>query len=318
VGADGEVEPADGILLISGNGDQKDPRVAFNGGRYLVTYTDTSADAPRARATRVGLDGQVIDAGGFTLGAALGASRAPDVACNGTSFYVVFENRDGVYGQYVGSGGITGPAQKLADGAINPQIAWNGSQYLAVWNQVPVELQDGPATDLDIAARIIHADATPAAVTVVTTAPGNQEQPSVAGGAGRFLISWHQDGALVAQLHGEGGQPVVFGRSIVGRPALAGNSHGFVMSWTARVDEEVRVLGAALDGSLKPTSSWISIRLPMAGDDDADDKRPAISLAGDGEYAMVTWQDHVASGATTLWARPTMAQDPFLLCTLPD
>jgi hypothetical protein len=208
--------------------------------------------------------------------------------------------------------GRVGPVATLAWKAAAPRIAWNGSDYLVVWSALG-------GADTDVAARIVHADATPGPGAVIERA-GDQVLPAVAAGGGRFLLAWNERGALAGARFDaqETMKPVMLARSpMLGRPALAGGAGGWALSWTADLGDEIQVVGMALDPALARTSSWISVRLPAAGDADIDDKQPAIATAGDGEFAMVTWQDYADTGAPTVWARPTTAQAPFLVSALP-
>ncbi len=319
VGADGEVEPAGGILIVGGAGDQSRPRVAWNNGRYLVVYADDSAGHNRIRGARVDSGGTVLDAGGFAIGMPLELGHSPDVASNGTSFYAVWYGDCGVAscpgnvrGQFISSSGNVGPAVTLKYQAAAPAIAFDGNQYLCVWT----DLAGG---DYDLGARYIHADGS-AAATLAIARPGAQLFPSLAAGAGQFLVSWNEDGAVMAARLKDGAvldQPAIMARNAIGSPALAGNDYGFALAWTQRLDGEVQVRGMALGPSGKQYSAWISVRLPIADDDAIDSKQPAIAFGGNGE-AMVTWQDHADNGATTIWARPTVTSDPFLVSALPE
>ncbi len=311
VGADGAIEPPQGILLIGAAGDQKHPQVAFTNGRYLVVYTDSSSDANRVRAARVSLDGVVLDAGGFTLGVALPTTQAADVAGNGTSFYVVYQSGSGVYGQRVSSSGAVGPVAHLSAQATAPRLAWNGNDFLAVWTAI--------GTDLDVGARIIHGDASLGPAAVVSSAAGYQEQPVVAAGAGGFLIAWQDAGALVATTFDPNGmQPVVLARSIVGQPALAGSDQGFAIGVTTIGDGTVAVRSLSLDAHLALVADWTAVRLPAADDGEIDDKHPAIAVDAGGR-ALVSWQDLADDDATTVWARPALSnQGPFLVTALAD
>jgi hypothetical protein len=320
VGADGEVEPAGGILIVGGDGDQSHPRVAWNNGRYMVVYADDSAGYAAVRAAGVDAGGTVRTPGGFALGMPLELGHSPDVASNGTSFYAVWYGDCGavacpgnVRGQFISSSGNVGPAVTLQYQAAAPAIAFDGNQYLCVWT----DLAGG---DYDLGARYIHADGSAAATTLAIARPGAQLFPSLAAGAGQFLLSWNEDGAVIAARMKDGAvidQPTIMARNTIGSPALAGNDHGFALAWTQQLDGEVQVRGMAIDQHGKPYSAWISIRLPAADDARIDAKQPAIAFGGNGE-AMVTWQDHADNGETTIWARPTINTDPFLVSALPE
>ena len=123
------------FTIASGAQLSDPPDVVFGGGQFLVTWTTGS----QVRAARVGIGGNVMDPGGFLVS----AGTAPDVAFDGTNFLVVWQdsrnaNPGDIYGARVSSGGaVLDPSGKaIATGSSTqwvPAVAFNGSNYLVVW-----------------------------------------------------------------------------------------------------------------------------------------------------------------------------------------
>jgi hypothetical protein len=124
---------------------QQDPRVAFGGGVFMVVWADRRfGNTFDMAAARVGLDGTVLDVNGIRIPAKRGwPNGTVDVASNGTDFLTVFSDLRAtfpdIYGARLTAAGVLVDADAfLIRHAMNsgehPRVAFNGSQYLAVWN----------------------------------------------------------------------------------------------------------------------------------------------------------------------------------------
>jgi hypothetical protein len=120
---------------------------------------------------------------------------APDVASDGSGFLVVWQDaRDGVsddvYGARLSFSGavldLAGIAISTAAGAqVAPRVAWDGANFLVVW-------QDGRGADQDVyAARVTTGGVVrdPAGF-VVSAAPGDQRRPDIAGAGTGSFVAW--------------------------------------------------------------------------------------------------------------------------------
>lgn len=137
------IEPLGPIATISrGEGARELPAAADAGGKTLVAWVERGA----LRGVRAALlpSGMEID-----LGASSYAQNAPAVGTNGDSYLVVWpELNDGcatsLSAVVVDRNGHAGLVRRLAMNAnveTRPAIAWNGSEYVVVWeNRGPVQL----------------------------------------------------------------------------------------------------------------------------------------------------------------------------------
>ena len=126
---------------LSGN-----PAVAWNGGEFLVAWTDTR-NGYDVYASIVAANGTVLDPGGVPVSELGGGiyEGGPVIATDGTDFLVVWRDfRDGpqsrIYGARVrGSDGAvldpisipisSGPGEEAV-----PTVAWGGTHYLVAWD----------------------------------------------------------------------------------------------------------------------------------------------------------------------------------------
>jgi hypothetical protein len=153
------------------------PGDVLDGARYPVTV-DPTAGAPRP-IRPVSID--------------------PAVAYDGTNHLVVWTElvtsfQGIIRGALVTPGGSVGDPFDLSNPSDpklsrNPDVAWNGTQYLVVW-----EYQYG-AGDVDIYARFVSAAGAPGTVVRVTDSVRGAFGPAVAGGGSGFLVSWLDDTA---------------------------------------------------------------------------------------------------------------------------
>lgn len=136
----GEVLDQAAIAVAASTGDQTNPVAAWNGREYLVVWADRRSGNPHIYASRVTLNGEVLDKQGMLLSATTGVQDYPRVASDGANWYVVWQDtRSGsndIYGCKVSSDGVpakTNGISTRADNEETPDVAWNGSYYLVVW-----------------------------------------------------------------------------------------------------------------------------------------------------------------------------------------
>jgi hypothetical protein len=139
----GKVLDANGFVIASGDKEQLDPAVAFDGTRYLVAWSEesdpaydifaariTRAGEPRGRAIRVSTGGN--------------ASSAPSIASGNENFLVAWTHwPDGEWQSVLGarvdrSGAVLDPEGLLIDGGESdrsePSVAFDGTAYRVIWN----------------------------------------------------------------------------------------------------------------------------------------------------------------------------------------
>jgi MYXO-CTERM domain-containing protein len=165
----------DGVPIAITTTLHEGPWAAGGTSEYLVAWTDSGADGGSsvARATRVALDGTVVDQGGITLGSTsgygVGIVHAPSsgftVSWEASTYNDYVATIDETTGAVSPAGGYELPGHAVGTG--RPVLASNGSSVLVAWEGVdtqaallgagdapagtPVLLGDAPATDLPVA-----------------------------------------------------------------------------------------------------------------------------------------------------------------------
>jgi hypothetical protein len=146
VNASGTVLDPSGIGISTATGYQEYPAVAFDGTNYIVVCQDyrsgSDEDIHGARVTTLGI---VLDSLGILISIAPGAQSqyAPSVASDGTNYLVVWQDDqngldDDIYGARVtASGTVLDPSgipiSTAADYQESPSVAFDGTNYLVVW-----------------------------------------------------------------------------------------------------------------------------------------------------------------------------------------
>lgn len=119
------------------------PAAGWNGSVYLVVWHEyTSGYGMRLHGMRVAADGQVLDSGGFVIGAHSGSLTWPSVASNGTDFLVVQGSGSSIQAYRVGANGaVLDPTPMVlssgASGLGYPKAAFGAGAYLITWAQAP-------------------------------------------------------------------------------------------------------------------------------------------------------------------------------------
>ncbi len=129
------------IDVCETQGTQSRPAVAAAGSSHLVVWQDDRARNWDIYGARVASDGTVLDPQGFPICQASGGKEYPRVAGGDSCWFVVWgDHRTGtnVFGTRVSfDGEVLDPeGLAIAPGAGSqklPDVAWNGSVFLAVW-----------------------------------------------------------------------------------------------------------------------------------------------------------------------------------------
>jgi len=125
---------------------QHDPSVAFDGSNFLVAWVDNRNMAGAIYAARVSLGGTNLDPAGIPI-CTLASNRGyPSVAFDGTNYLVTWadgrrSDSADIYATRVTRGGSVLDPQGIplvvgGDAHTFPQAAFNGADYLLVWDDV--------------------------------------------------------------------------------------------------------------------------------------------------------------------------------------
>jgi hypothetical protein len=143
VSQQGEILEPIGIPICTAPSLQTDVKIAWGNQNYLAVWTDYRNTNYDIYGARIDPEGNVLDPNGFPISTGSGWESFPDVAWDGTNFFVVWSDDKNdisydIYGTRITSSGEIldprgiqisfGPAMELF-----PTIAFNGTTYLVVW-----------------------------------------------------------------------------------------------------------------------------------------------------------------------------------------
>jgi hypothetical protein len=143
VAANGTLVDRRGTAVSTAPGHQRLPRLAWNGNEFLVVWQDGRSGAD-VYGARVQKDGEVLDPNGIAIEAGPPNQQTPDVASDGESFLVAWEQTASydsfdVAATRLGEDGavLDKPAAKIGAGVHGgrpaPVVAWTGSEYVVGW-----------------------------------------------------------------------------------------------------------------------------------------------------------------------------------------
>jgi hypothetical protein len=163
----GAVLEPDGFQIYSGaNCGNGGIGVTFGSDSYLVVWAkDSGGNNPYdVYGGRVSPDGTIMDPGGFVISSAPNNQDGPDVAFDGTNFFVVWmDNRnavleDDIYGARVSTDGTILDASGIPittepDYQQVPDVVFDGDQYIIAWFDKGDDM-NLKATEIDLSGNI--------------------------------------------------------------------------------------------------------------------------------------------------------------------
>jgi uncharacterized repeat protein (TIGR01451 family) len=162
--------------------------LAWTGGAFLAAWVDTRDGNREIYVAAVAPDGTVLQPGA-RISAAPGVSQTPAIAGDGRARAVAWmDQRDGNQEIYAAAldplGRRIGPERRitsLAGAQSRPQLAWNGTHHLLVW-------QDASTPQSQVHATRLGADAAPVGSPFRIDAEGGQA-PNVAWGGSVWAVT---------------------------------------------------------------------------------------------------------------------------------
>ncbi len=300
-----------GIQIGSAANTQFEPAVAWNGTNYLVAWADDRAGTGYydIYGTQVSSTGTVSSVSGTAISTASREQYAPAITSNGSDFYVAWhDHRSNVtydlYGTRVSSAGsvLTPTGTAISTAALdqwNPAVAWNGTNYVVLWQVVDLSQQLSLQGDVYTARVSDLGVVLDAGGVVVSNAEYGQTVPAVASNGTDSFATWmdfrnlHFDivGSRITNT-GSAQDPlgilVTTGLAPQVAPAVASNGTDSLVAWqdyrSGQPTADIYAARIAADGTiLDPEGIAIST---VAG---SDETSPAV--AWDGTNYLVVWDD---------------------------
>ena len=299
------LDPA-GIAISTAINHHQYPSVVFDGTNCLVVWAD-KRNGPDYDifAARVDTAGSVIDTGGIPVSIVVNNQWWPATAAGGTNCLIVWEDsRNGaktdIYGARLSKGGnVLDPAGMSVSTSANdewlPAIAFNGTNYLVVWE----DYRAGLNSDI-YGVRVSQSGAVldPAGIAV-STAPGNQNWPAVASDGTNYLVVWmdsrsgiypHIYGTRITQggtVLDPNGIAICTAANDQNFPAVAFAGTNYLVAWQDyRSGSSYDIYGARVSqGGAVLDPAGIAICTAAS-----DQWSPA--MASNGASCLVVWQDH--------------------------
>lgn len=189
----GQVLDPDGIKICDEVGFQDKPKVAYGDSLFLVTWADSRNDSAQIRAARVSQQGTVLDPDGFQVTPV--AYCEPPVCFDGTNWMVVWEDvrlgGKSIFGARISQHGVVLDSVGI-DISHNqatcrfPEISFNGTHYLAVW-------QDERTGSKDIWGTRITTDGIPLDTSGIHISNGVDDEwrPDLDFDGTNWYVTWH-------------------------------------------------------------------------------------------------------------------------------
>jgi hypothetical protein len=303
--------PASNPVVGAARGEQHEPALAFDGTNYLVAWRDHRSGISGIYGTRASPTGRVLDPSGIAISTQSG--DIPAVAFDGTNYLVVWAvspacppcGNDDIYGARVSTAGSVLDATPIpitttTSHESSPAVAFDGTNYLVVWEHGPVASISG--TRVSQAGTVLD----PGGIAIST---GDVSSPALAFDGTNYLVVWTA-GASNVDVYGArvsrsgnvldpAGIPISTAASDQFDAAVAFDGTNYLVVWADGRANGSHVYGARVS----PTGSVLDpagIRISEGADGYPD-------LAFDGTNYLVVWWDVRTGGAAIYGARVSPA-----------
>ncbi len=293
-----------GVMLSRNPGAKVSPAVAHDGTNFLVVWTNWTQTTVTLRGARVSGAGTVLDPAGIDISTAAGIKYAPSLAHDGTNFLVVWQDsRSGghdIYGARVnGAGTVLEPSGIPLSTAVNdqtsPSVAYNGTNFLVVWQDARSGVSDIYGTRVNSAGTVLNANG-----ILISVAVGAQERPSVAYNGSDFVVVWEDSRNGNADIYGArvsatgvvrnpSGIPISVNSHDQRRPRVARVGTDSMVVWQATPAYQVHAARLSNTGTVLNASDLILGSYFSFTSD--------VALASDGTSLLAAWSGRVTGGS---------------------
>jgi hypothetical protein len=241
------LDPA-GIPISIAPERQFNPEIAFDGTNYLVVWQDLrDSSGWDIYCARVNQQGIVLDSAGIKINDN-GRWGQPSVASGDTYYLVVWH---GILGARVNQQGIVIDTAEFIVSRVggydpqHPSIAFDGTNYLVVWNEYHSYLTGNPphwVTTWDISGQLVSQQDTVLNGTSIAYGPPNKRSPSVAFDGTNYFVLWHDSRNGNADIYGTrvsltgtvldpNGIPISTAPNNQGVPSVAFDGDNYMVVW---------------------------------------------------------------------------------------
>lgn len=290
-------------IVVAPSGSRGSVEVSGSSTDWLVVWQSSSSDIQGVRVSSAGV---VLDPTPLSLVATTDYEYRPSVASSGSGWFLVWE----VSVRLSPTSAIRGlrlssTAQPLGTPialsnpgfwSANPQVAFNGSRYLVVW-----QTTEASGSVFDVRGTRVSADGTvldPVALSICTAA-GNQREVTLAASGSSWLVAWtdERDGASKTNLYGNvvsdsGTMSVTNGQLLVSSwgsaklPAVAGvSSGGWFLVWEDGSSTYPDILGTRVGSDGRATGNHV-----VFANHPRSETAPWIA-SGAGGSLFVVWEE---------------------------
>jgi len=177
--------------ISSAPSDQQFPAIAWDGTNYLVVWMDSRNGDYDIYGQRVSPSGNLIG-DNFSISTATDVQVFPAIAWDGANYLVVWQDRrngtEDIYGQRVSpSGNLIGDNFSISTAAneqVLPDVAWDGTNYLVVW-------QDKRNGTEDIYGQLVSPSGSLVGNNFpISEATDIQGRSAIAWGETKYLVVW--------------------------------------------------------------------------------------------------------------------------------
>ena len=314
----GTVLDPTGIPISTEASGQYSPSVAFDGTNYLVVWFDfrNPCDIYGARVTTTGV---VLDPSGILLSNAVNSQLYPSVAFDGTNYLVAWQDyrSDSTFDAYgtrvTPDGTVLDPAgipiSTIANYQWFPSVAFDGINYLVVWQDLRGGFYDGIYGTRVTSTGIVL---DPTSITI-STATSTQYSPSVAFDGTNYFVVW-QDGRNDSSYYDIYGARVTPTGVVLDSTGIHISTEASVRGLPSVAFDGVNYLVVWLDGRNVYSCDIYGARVTPAGAvldtagfiiSTAAYEPGSPSVAFDGTNYLVAWYDFRSSSYDIYGARVT-------------
>lgn len=283
--------------------------IAFGGANHLVVGTGTSTTTAHVYGARVDTDGRVLDQG-TVISTVANSQTLPAASFDGTNRLVVWQDSRGalpaVYGARIGPEGTLADPAGIAIAATgltqrNPAIAFDGTNYLVVWE----DGRNSTAAGTDIFGARVAADGTvldPASIPISTVhyTPPYDQHLALAFNGRNYLVVWNHIQFPYTVLSGtrigtdgvvlDPDPLVISATAHIAGASVSSDGRDYLVVWQDARNGDFDVYGAriAADGAVLDPNGF-----PIATGPNIQFS-PVVSA--DGTNYLVLWQESGSSG----------------------